>query len=85
MLTNVTSVIVAHDHPLRSIESSYADKNIIEELVRANKRLDTVILGHVIIGNEGGYFSLKDTQLMISWLENAKRFCIIYLNKDKCI
>lgn len=64
MLANAKSVIVAHNNSLGSIEPSNTDEKVAEALVKAGKPLDMLILDHVIISSDGGYFSFRDGSLI---------------------
>ncbi len=55
-----SSIILAHNHPSTSLYPSQADKNLTQKLVEAGKVLDILILDHLILSPEGGYYSFAD-------------------------
>lgn len=59
-----SAVILAHNHPSGNLKPSQSDKNITEQLIRAGKILDVIVLDHLIITPEGNYFSFADNGLM---------------------
>lgn len=58
--TRCSSIILAHNHPSTSLYPSQADKNLTKKLVEAGKVLDILILDHLILSPEGGYYSFAD-------------------------
>lgn len=61
LLTNATSVIVAHNHPSGSLIASEADKRITQKLTKALELLDLTLLDHLIITSED-YISYNDSR-----------------------
>lgn len=55
-----SSIILSHNHPSASLYPSQADKNLTTKLVEAGKVLDILILDHLILSPEGGYYSFAD-------------------------
>jgi DNA repair protein RadC len=60
----VDSIVIAHNHPSGEANPSKEDKAITTRLVEAGKLLDIPILDHVIIINDGNYYSFKEDQLI---------------------
>ena len=58
---NGAAVILAHNHPSGSTSPSPEDLEVTRRAVKAGKLLDIGVLDHLIIGQGGGYRSLKDT------------------------
>lgn len=62
--TNASSVIVAHNHPSGNIEPSEADKNITKKVIAGCDAIDIKLLDHLIIVQNGGFFSFADEVFM---------------------
>ena len=54
----VTAVICGHNHPSGNTEPSQHDINITERLRAAGELLGIHVLDHVIVANDGGYYSM---------------------------
>jgi len=59
ILSNAASVIVAHNHPSGDVTPSPEDIQVTRILQEAGKILDIEVLDHVIVGEEGAFYSLK--------------------------
>ncbi len=59
-LANATAIILAHNHPSGDPYPSPEDINITRTLVEAGKMLDIEVLDHIIIGELGRSYSLKE-------------------------
>lgn len=60
---NVSSIIVAHNHPSGNLKPSQQDLKLIGRLKKAGEILDITVLDHLIITSEG-YLSLADEVLL---------------------
>lgn len=58
-----TQIILAHNHPSGRLVASQADISLTERLASAAKMLDTRVIDHLIIG-DNGYFSFADENLL---------------------
>jgi DNA repair protein RadC len=63
IMSNATSIIIAHNHPSGDPEPSRDDIAITEELVKASKMMGIGLLDHVVIG-ESTYVSMGDRNLV---------------------
>ena len=54
------AIILAHNHPSGKLKPSKADIDITNKIKRAAKFLDILVLDHLIIAPNGGYYSFKD-------------------------
>ena len=59
-----SSVILSHNHPSGSLRPSQADIDLTAKLREAGKILEILILDHLILSPEGGYYSFADEGLM---------------------
>lgn len=55
-----SSIILAHNHPSASLYPSQPDKNLTRKLQQGGEVLDILILDHLILSPEGGYYSFAD-------------------------
>jgi DNA repair protein RadC len=60
LLSNSTSIIIAHNHPSGNLIPSNADCEITEKIKNAGKFLDIPLLDHIIITRDS-YFSFTDS------------------------
>ncbi|MFZ4705453.1 MAG: JAB domain-containing protein [Bacteroidales bacterium] len=63
LLSNSSSIIIAHNHPSGNLEASEADKKITQTIKEACKFQDIALLDHVII-TANGYYSFADEGLL---------------------
>lgn len=63
LLTNASSVIIAHNHPSGNLSPSQADKNLTANIKEIGKILDIPLVDHIILTDEG-YFSFADRGLL---------------------
>lgn len=61
--TNVSSIIVAHNHPSGNLKPSESDKQITKKLQNLAKLIDVTFLNHLIITSEDNY-SFSDNHLL---------------------
>jgi DNA repair protein RadC len=59
-LKSAASVVVAHNHPSGDSSPSQEDLNITEKLYQTGKIIGIELLDHVIIGEDGFFYSLKE-------------------------
>ena len=59
---SAASVILAHNHPSRSLEPSAEDRQVTNRLVQAGKHIGMEVLDHVIFGE--GYLSMKERGML---------------------
>lgn len=60
LLVNAHSIIVAHNHPSGEVEPSTEDKKITQRLVEAGKLMEIELIDHLILGEEGKYYSFLE-------------------------
>lgn len=58
------AIILAHNHPSGKLKPSEADINITNKIKRAAKFLDILVLDHLIVAPNGGYYSFKDEGIL---------------------
>jgi DNA repair protein RadC len=63
IVSNSTSIIVAHNHPSGVLKASHEDIDVTKRLKKAGKILGIGLLDHLII-TDGGYLSLKDENII---------------------
>jgi DNA repair protein RadC len=59
LITNSSSIIVAHNHPSGNLQPSEQDRTITSKISSAGRWLDIFLLDHIIITNES-YYSFAD-------------------------
>jgi DNA repair protein RadC len=64
IIRSVASIIVAHNHPSGDTAPSNEDKIITRRLVEVGLLLDIPLLDHVIINDDGEYYSFKEESLI---------------------
>lgn len=60
LLSNAAALIVFHNHPSGHIQPSKEDINITKRLTEAGQILGIHVTDHIIIGDEGKYYSFKE-------------------------
>jgi DNA repair protein RadC len=60
ILANSASIIVGHNHPSGCPIASKEDISVTERIKKASEILGIQLLDHVIIGDEGKYYSFKE-------------------------
>jgi len=63
LVSNATSIILAHNHPSGVLTPSYEDVSVTKRLGESAKLLGIELLDHVII-SKNGYLSFKDEGLL---------------------
>lgn len=64
LLCGATSVICAHNHPGGTLKPSAQDRDVTRALADAGKLLCILLKDHIIIGNDGNYYSFKREGLL---------------------
>jgi DNA repair protein RadC len=64
ILSKASAIILCHNHPSGELRPSEADKQITEKIKQSAKIMDIAVIDHVIIGNNGKYFSFCDEGLI---------------------
>ena len=59
ILCNAGAIILGHNHPSGDLTPSPEDILVTKSLQEAGKLLDIEVLDHVIVGEEGAFYSLK--------------------------
>src|SRR5699024_6145055 len=60
ILTNASSVMLAHQHPSGDITPSIEDINVTKRLVEAGKLLGIEVLDHLVVNSDNSFTSLKE-------------------------
>jgi len=60
VMNGVKAVIIAHNHPSGDPKPSPKDRSITKKLARAGQVLEIELLDHVIVGEQGRYYSFGD-------------------------
>ena len=60
IMKGVSSLILCHNHPTGDPSPSREDVAITHRLVEAGNILGITVLDHVIVGEAGGYYSLRE-------------------------
>ncbi len=66
VLSNCASILLAHNHPSGNTKPSEEDKALTKRLEEAGAILGISILDHIIIGNDGQFYSFKEEGLLDS-------------------
>jgi DNA repair protein RadC len=64
LLSGAVSIILIHNHPSGSPEPSPEDKNMTTNIKGACQVLDIRLLDHMVIGEEGRYFSFREAGIL---------------------
>jgi len=59
LLSNVTRIAVAHNHPSGTLRPSGADRALTNKIMEAGKVLDIQLLDHIILTSDS-YYSFRD-------------------------
>ena len=59
LLTNVSCIILAHNHPSGNLQPSIEDNRLTDRIKEAAKLFDITVLDHIIITNES-FYSFSD-------------------------
>ena len=63
LLSNVSAIIIAHNHPSGNLNPSETDKRLTNQLIKALALIDITLLDHLILTSEG-YTSFSDNHLL---------------------
>jgi DNA repair protein RadC len=55
-----TAMILVHNHPSGQLKPSDADEKLTKQFIDAGKILDILILDHIIVTSNNGYYSFAD-------------------------
>ena len=55
LLTNASSIVLAHNHPCGNLTPRLADKKLTDQMKKGGKLLGIDVIDHLIITNEGFY------------------------------
>lgn len=61
---NAAAIIIGHNHPSGSVNPSERDKEITQVIRQACKTIEVVFHDHIIIGNNGRWFSFRDNLVL---------------------
>jgi DNA repair protein RadC len=64
IISNVDSIILAHNHPSGDATPSEEDNEITKQLVKAGDILGIRVLDHVIVGTKNEHTSMRENELM---------------------
>lgn len=59
-----SAIILSHNHPSNNMKPSEEDKRITEKVKQGGAIMDIVLLDHIIIGSDGGYYSFGDEGML---------------------
>ena len=59
-----SSIILAHNHPSGNLSPSQTDIDLTFKLKEGGKLLEILVLDHLILSPEGGYYSFADEGLL---------------------
>lgn len=60
LLCNAASIFVLHNHPSGDPTPSTEDKKVTKTLIQAGELMEVPLLDHVIVGESGKYYSMKE-------------------------
>lgn len=63
VLSNATSIILAHNHPSGNAEPSEQDLQVTQRIQEAGALLGIELIDHIVIGDDN-YYSLRENQLL---------------------
>ena len=64
ILGNAAAIILFHNHPSGDPDPSREDRELTRRLVKAGRILGIEVLDHLVLGDDGRYFSFKERQLL---------------------
>jgi DNA repair protein RadC len=64
ILSCASAIVLVHNHPSGDPSPSFEDRHLTKTLMEACKIVNIPILDHVIIGNNGEYLSMVETNQM---------------------
>lgn len=63
LLSNATSIVLAHNHPSGNLKPSQADIDLTRKIKDAGKLLEIKLMDHLIVA-DGGYYSFADEGML---------------------
>ncbi len=60
LLSNACAIVIAHNHPSGNLNPSQADINLTKKINEAARFHEIVLLDHLIMTNDNGYYSFAD-------------------------
>lgn len=60
LLSNATSIMIAHNHPSTDIRPSHHDIETTRNIAKACDTVDIKLLDHLIINSKGDYYSIRE-------------------------
>lgn len=64
ILANAASLILGHNHPSGDPQPSREDRALTQRLVASGKLLGINVLDHIVVGDEGKFFSFADEGML---------------------
>ena len=64
LLSNASSIILAHNHPSQNPDPSKEDVLITQRLREVGEIIGIKLLDHIIVGNENTFVSLKEKNIL---------------------
>lgn len=59
-----SSLVLSHNHPSHNVNPSQADIDLTRKIKDACELLDMLLLDHIIVAPEGGFYSFADESLI---------------------
>ncbi len=76
-------VILAHNHPLGTLEPSEKDQDLTDQLMHAAELLNLQVIDHLIVTKTAFYsFSLMG---LLSKLEKSKKYAVYFIEEEKLL
>lgn len=63
ILSNCSNIICIHNHPSGNVEPSESDRRVTRRLKEAGQLLGVKLQDHIIIGDNGNFFSFKQERM----------------------
>lgn len=67
ILSNAVGCLLFHNHPSGSTKPSQEDYLITNRVEAACKLMGIKLLDHIIVGEDGKYFSFKENEILKGW------------------
>lgn len=71
IINNATNIICFHNHPSGDPEPSWGDKVVIQKLGKAGMILGIELIDHIILGDEGRFFSFREEGILTETMKGA--------------
>lgn len=59
-----TNIIISHNHPSGSLKPSMQDEHLTARIKQAAQLMDIILMDHLIVADDGKYFSFADEGLL---------------------